>query len=67
MKHLVFQKGKSHRLRLINAGAAGQHFFPIDEHEMTIANDFVLIKLYATRMVFFGVSNLPSIAAVAFL
>jgi FtsP/CotA-like multicopper oxidase with cupredoxin domain len=36
--------GKTHRLRLINAGAAGIQRFSIDGHQMTvIANDFVPI------------------------
>ena len=51
-----FQKGKAYRLRLINAGAAGQQFFSIDEHEMTvIANDYVPIDHYVTKTVFLGV------------
>lgn len=58
-----FKKGKSHRLRLINAGAAGQQFFSIDGHELTvIANDFVPIKPYKTKTVFLGVSRLHMIA-----
>ncbi len=53
----TFQKGKLHRLRLINAGAAGQQVFSIDEHEMTvIANDYVPIEPYTTKTVFLGVS-----------
>ena len=55
-----FQKGKSHRLRLINAGAEGQQFFSIDGHELTvIANDFVSIKPYKTKTVFLGVCPIP--------
>jgi len=51
-----FQKGKAHRLRLVNTGAAGQQFFSIDEHEMTIiANDYVPIEPYTTQVVFLGV------------
>jgi FtsP/CotA-like multicopper oxidase with cupredoxin domain len=39
-----FTKGKTHRLRLINAGAEGFQRFSIDEHTLTvIANDFVPI------------------------
>lgn len=53
-----FQKGKAHRLRLINSGAAGQQVFSIDEHEMiVIANDFVPIVPYTTKTVFLGVSK----------
>ena len=51
-----FQKGKSHRLRLINAGAAAQQVFSIDEHELTvIANDYVPIEPYTSKTVFLGV------------
>lgn len=51
-----FQEGKAHRLRLINAGAAGQQVFSIDEHEMTvIANDYVPVRPYKTKTVFVGV------------
>ncbi|MCJ1286660.1 hypothetical protein MMC26_006006 [Xylographa opegraphella] len=53
-----FQKGKTHRLRLINAGAAGQQFFSIDDHEMTvIANDYVPLEPYTTTTVFLGVGQ----------
>ncbi|KAL8792760.1 MAG: hypothetical protein Q9195_004647 [Heterodermia aff. obscurata] len=53
-----FQRGKSHRLRLINAGAAGQQFFSIDGHELTvIANDFVPINPYKTKTVFLGIGQ----------
>lgn len=39
-----FTTGKTHRLRLINAGAEGIQRFSIDGHSMTvIANDFVPI------------------------
>jgi len=39
-----FKKGKTHRLRLINASAEGIQRFSIDGHNMTIiANDFVPI------------------------
>jgi FtsP/CotA-like multicopper oxidase with cupredoxin domain len=39
-----FTTGKTHRLRLINAGSEGIQRFSIDEHNMTvIANDFVPI------------------------
>lgn len=52
-----FQTGKKHRLRLINAGAAGNQAFSIDGHIMTvIANDFVPIKPYDTTVVKLGVS-----------
>ncbi|KAL8960907.1 MAG: hypothetical protein Q9193_002460 [Seirophora villosa] len=53
-----FKTGNTHRLRLINAGAAGQQLFSIDEHEMTvIANDFVPVEPYTTKTVFLGVKT----------
>ena len=37
-----FESGKSHRLRLINAGAEGVQRFSIDEHELEVMQyDFV--------------------------
>lgn len=54
-----FQKGKAHRLRLINAGAAGQQFFSINKHEIIIiAYDLVPIKPFVTKTVFLGVVSL---------
>ena len=54
-----FTSGKSHRLRLINAGAEGLQRFTIDNHTMTvIANDFVPVKPYTTNVVTLGVSYL---------
>jgi hypothetical protein len=45
-----FTPGKSHRLRLINAGAEGTQKFTIDGHNMTvIANDFVPVIPYDTQ------------------
>ena len=53
-----FQTGKSHRLRLINAGAEGIQRFTIDNHTMTvIANDFVPIEPYETNMLTLGVGQ----------
>lgn len=47
-----FTAGKIHRLRLINAGTEGLQRFSIDNHEMTvIANDFVSIQPYSTKVV----------------
>lgn len=51
-----FMTGKKHRLRLINAGAEGIQKFSIDDHTMTvIANDFVPIQPYETKIVSLGV------------
>ncbi|CAF9904739.1 hypothetical protein IMSHALPRED_000159 [Imshaugia aleurites] len=53
-----FQTGKTHRLRLINAGAEGIQKFSIDGHKMTIiANDFVPIVPYETEIVTLGVGQ----------
>jgi len=53
-----FTAGKTHRLRLINAGAEGIQRFTIDNHMMTvIANDFVPVQPYQTNVVTLGVSS----------
>ena len=53
-----FTAGKTHRLRLINAGAEGIQRFTIDNHTMTvIANDFVPVQPYQTNVVTLGVSG----------
>ncbi|KAI9044657.1 uncharacterized protein KD926_011627 [Aspergillus affinis] len=47
-----FRSGKRHRLRLINSGALANQKISIDNHEMTvIANDFVPVKPYKTKVV----------------
>jgi FtsP/CotA-like multicopper oxidase with cupredoxin domain len=73
--------GKTHRLRLINAGAAGIQRFSIDGHQMTvIANDFVPIvsslyfddvyllikqKPYKTNVVTLGVGQRSDVLVTA--
>ena len=53
-----FQTGKTHRLRLINAGAEGIQRFTIDNHTMTvIANDFVPVEPYQTNVVTLGIGQ----------
>lgn len=53
-----FTAGKTHRLRLINPGAAGTQKFSIDGHTMTIiANDFVEVQPYETQVVTLGVGQ----------
>lgn len=55
---LFFRKGQTHRLRLINAGAEALQRFSIDGHTMTvIANDFVPIKPYDTKVVTLGIGQ----------
>ncbi|KAI1436999.1 multicopper oxidase-domain-containing protein [Xylaria sp. CBS 124048] len=53
-----FQAGKTHRLRFINSGSDGVQRISIDNHMMTvIANDFVEIKPYETKVVTLGVGQ----------
>ncbi|KAG4415602.1 hypothetical protein IFR04_011271 [Cadophora malorum] len=53
-----FYPGKVHRLRLINAGAEATLMFSIDGHTMkVIANDFVPILPYDTKVVTLGVGQ----------
>ncbi|MCJ1377952.1 hypothetical protein MMC17_001048 [Xylographa soralifera] len=53
-----FQTGKTHRLRLINAGADGIQRFTIDNHTMTVmANDFVPVEPYETNVVTLGIGQ----------
>ena len=66
LSKFVFQKGKTHRLRLINAGAEALQRFTIDNHEMTIiANDFVPVKPYTTNMVTLGVGQRTDVLVTA--
>lgn len=61
-----FTKGKTHRLRLINAGAEGLQRFSIDGHNMTvIANDFVPIKPYKTNVVTLGIGQRADVLVTA--
>ena len=58
MSQFRFVTGKTHRLRLINAGACTTEKFTIDNHKMTvIANDFVPIEPYTTNVVTLGVGQ----------
>ncbi|KAI0154133.1 multicopper oxidase [Xylariaceae sp. FL1272] len=53
-----FQTGKTHRLRFINSGSEGVQRISIDQHNMTvIANDFVEIEPYDTKVVTIGVGQ----------
>ena len=61
-----FQSGKTHRLRLINAGAEALQRFTIDGYEMTIiANDFVPVQPYTTTMITLGVGQRTDILVKA--
>ncbi|KAH6666788.1 Cupredoxin, partial [Halenospora varia] len=58
LTNFKFTPGKKHRLRLINAGAEGIQMFSIDGHNMSvIANDFVPIVPYNTKVVTLGVGQ----------
>lgn len=51
-----FTSGKTHRMRVINAGSAGLQYFSIDNHVMTvIANDFTPIEPYQATVLTMGV------------
>ncbi|KAI9790634.1 MAG: hypothetical protein M1816_004967 [Peltula sp. TS41687] len=61
-----FQSGKTHRLRLINSGAEATLKFSIDNHTMTvIANDFMPIRPYDTKMVTLGIGQRTDILVKA--
>lgn len=54
----AFSTGKTHRLRLINAGVESTQKFSIDNHEMTvIAIDFVPVNPYTTKVVTLGIGQ----------
>ena len=58
LEKFFFESGKTYRLRLINAGGASTQKFSIDNHTMTIiANDFVPIKPYDTKVVTVGIGQ----------
>ncbi|TAQ91423.1 hypothetical protein B7494_g134 [Chlorociboria aeruginascens] len=53
-----FTTGKTHRLRLINAGGYSTQKFSIDGYELTIiANDFVPVEPYNTSVVTVGIGQ----------
>ena len=61
-----FQRGKTHRLRLINSGADGVQRFSIDQHTLTvIANDFTPIQPYNTTVVTLGVGQRTDVLVTA--
>lgn len=53
-----FQRGKTHLLRLVNAGSDGLQRFSIDGHKLTVvANDFVPVEPYETEVVTLGIGQ----------
>ncbi|KAK1758686.1 multicopper like protein [Echria macrotheca] len=60
------QRGKTHRLRLINSGSDGEQRFSIDGHVLTvIANDFTPIEPYNTNVVTLGVGQRTDVLVTA--
>ncbi|KAL6813150.1 Cupredoxin [Trichoderma sp. SZMC 28013] len=61
-----FQRGKTHLLRLMNTGAEGLQRFSIDGHNMTvIANDFVDVQPYVTKVVTLGIGQRSDVLVTA--
>ncbi|QSZ30962.1 hypothetical protein DSL72_000522 [Monilinia vaccinii-corymbosi] len=61
-----FETGKTHRLRLINAGSEAMQRFSIDGHTLVvIANDFVPIKPYTTNVVTLAVGQRTDVLVTA--
>lgn len=61
-----FESGKTHRLRLINAGAAALIHFSIDGHKLhVIANDFTPVKPYQADVITLGVGQRTDILVKA--
>lgn len=61
-----FQKGLTHRLRLINAGSEALQRFTIDNHVMTVvANDFVPVEPYNTTVVTLGIGQRTDVLVTA--
>lgn len=61
-----FETGKTHLLRLINAGNSGIQKFSVDNHDLlVVTNDYVLIKPYKTRVVTLGVGQRSDVLVTA--
>ncbi|KAI9641882.1 hypothetical protein NHQ30_009749 [Ciborinia camelliae] len=61
-----FTKGKTHRLRLINAGSAGTQKFSIDGHQLQVtAVDYVPIIPYTTNVVTLGIGQRADVMVTA--
>lgn len=61
-----FTTGRTHRLRLINTGSEGVQRFSIDGHNLTvIANDFVEVQPYTTKVVTLGVGQRSDVLVTA--
>ncbi|TRX91707.1 hypothetical protein FHL15_007489 [Xylaria flabelliformis] len=61
-----FETGKTHLLRLINAGNSGIQKFSIDNHDLlVVANDYIPIKPYKTKVVTLGVGQRSDVLVTA--
>ncbi|KAK5705019.1 hypothetical protein LTR97_002133 [Elasticomyces elasticus] len=61
-----FQRGKVHRLRLINTGANGVQKFSLDNHNLTvISTDYVPLVPYTTDVVTLGVGQRTDVLVYA--
>ncbi|ESZ96035.1 laccase precursor [Sclerotinia borealis F-4128] len=61
-----FTKGKTHRLRLINAGSAGTQKFSIDGHQLQVtAVDYVPIIPYTTNVVTLAIGQRADVVVTA--
>ncbi|KAI0550476.1 multicopper oxidase-domain-containing protein [Xylaria curta] len=61
-----FATGKTHLLRLINAGNSGIQKFSIDNHDLlVVTNDFVPIRPYKTNVVTLGVGQRSDVLVTA--
>jgi FtsP/CotA-like multicopper oxidase with cupredoxin domain len=66
LAHFRFQPGKTHRLRLMNTGAAALVHFSIDGHKMTvIGNDFEPLVPYEADFITLGVAQRTDILVTA--
>lgn len=58
--------GKTHRLRLINSGSEGVQRFSLDGHNLTvIANDYVPVNPYSTKVVTLGIGQRTDVLVTA--
>lgn len=61
-----FESGKTHLLRLINAGNSGIQKFSIDNHDLlVVANDFIPIQPYRTKVITLGVGQRSDVLVTA--
>lgn len=60
------EQGKTYLLRLINSGSTSTQKFSIDDHELlVIANDYVSVKPYSTKVVTLGIGQRSDVLVTA--